>query len=131
MCIGAEDESKLFKLDNLNVLDYLRFFNFFVRGADGPFWIHERFDPLVFDESTTTEQSITELKQNARSTWILPNHEPDESESPFWLCSAMVCYGDAIFNALYFVESTGMIDLRGDDTVASGLETRVDMPITN
>lgn len=79
------------KLTQGNVLDYLRFFCFFVRGEEGPFYIVENLhDPLV--------PSHPDVHSVLAGT-IRPATFEGMSKEGHFLCDAVIYYSNAIFMA--------------------------------
>lgn len=111
------------KVTEENVLDYLRFFCFFVRGEEGPFLIVEGMDnedlPQNMDEKTSTVLSGT----------VRPADYEGQNEQGFFLCSGIVFYSNALFLANFAVQPSGMIEMLDDDPIAADLPTKIDAPI--
>ncbi|MBI4030971.1 MAG: hypothetical protein HY370_04790 [Proteobacteria bacterium] len=112
------------KVTEQNVLDYLRFFCFFVRGEEGPFLIAEDMEnpylPKNMDDQTRTAIENT----------IRPASYEGKNEQGFFLCDGVVFYSNALFIANFAVQPTGMIEMLDDDPIATNLTAKVDAPIT-
>ena len=112
------------KVTEDNVLEYLRFFCFFVRGEEGPFLIAESIDdpylPKDLDEKTASVITNT----------IHPANFKGMNEQGHFLCDAVVFYSNALFEAQFAVQPSGMIEMLDDDPIAIDLPTRVDAPIS-
>jgi hypothetical protein len=112
------------KITDDNVLEYLRFFCFFVRGEEGPFLIAESMDnpdmPAGMDDKTRTVVSGT----------IRPASYEGRNEAGFFLCDAVVFYSNALFIANFAVQPGGMIEMLDDEPIAADLPVKVDAPIT-
>ncbi len=112
------------KITEENVLDYLRFFCFFVRGEEGPFLIAESMDnadmPKNMDAQT---RSVIEGT-------IRPATYEGKNEQGFLLCDAVVFYSNALFIANFAVQPTGMIEMLDDEPIAADLPIKVDAPIS-
>lgn len=112
------------KITEDNVLDYLRFFCFFVRGEEGPFYIAESMDdvnmPTDMDETT---RSVIE------GTIRGATYEGKDEKGQF-LCDAVVFYSNALFIANFAIQPTGMIEMIDDEPIAADLPTRVDCPVS-
>lgn len=112
------------KVTEQNVLDYLRFFCFFVRGEEGPFLIAEDMEnpylPKNMDDQTRTAIENT----------IRPASYEGKNEQGFFLCDGVVFYSNALFIANFAVQPTGMIEMLDDDPIATNLTSKVDAPIT-
>ncbi len=111
------------KLSEPNVLDYLRFFCFFVRGEEGPFLIAEDINdpdlPKNMDAKTRTVVEGT----------IRPASYEGKNAQGFYLCDGVVFYSNALFIANFAVQPSGMIEMLDDEPIAADLPVRVDTPI--
>ena len=105
------------------MLEYLRFFCFFVRGEDGPFLIAEDMSnedlPKNMDAQT---RSVIE------GTVRPATYEGKDPQGRL-LCDAVVFYSNALFIAQFAVQPTGMIEMLDDEPIAGDLPVRVDAPI--
>lgn len=112
------------KVTEENVLDYLRFFCFFVRGEDGPFYVAETMDdpsmPKEMDDST---RSVVEGT-------VAPAEFLGVNEKGFFLCKAVVFYSNALFIANFAVQPSGMIEMLDDDPIAADLPVRINKPVS-
>lgn len=109
------------RITETNVLEYLAFFCFFVRGERGPFLIVDRLDnafiPCGIDRAT--------LEGVFRSPKIFgQDHNGD------WRISALVYYADVVFFADFLVQLNGMIEMMDDWPVAEDLGDGVDAPLS-
>jgi hypothetical protein len=111
------------KVTEENVLEYLQFFCFFVRGEDGPFLIAEDMDNPALPQGMD-EQTLKVVEGTLR-----PATYEGKNEQGHFLCDGIVFYSNALFIANFAVEPTGMIQMLDDDPVAADLPVRVDMPI--
>lgn len=106
-----------------NVLDYLRFFCFFVRGEEGPFLITESIDdpdlPQNMDEQTKSVVGGTAREATYEG----------KNEQGFFLCDGVVFYSNALFIAKFAVQPTGMIEMLDDEPIAIDLPAKIDIPI--
>jgi len=111
------------RINDDNVLDYLRFFCFFVRGEDGPFLVAESMDthgmPLEMDDATRRVIEGT----------IRPATFEGKNAEGYWLCDAIVFYSNALFFSNFAVQPTGMIEMTDDDPLAQDLPVKVSCPI--
>ena len=111
------------KVTEENVLDYLRFFCFFVRGEEGPFLIAEDIDdpdlPKEMDDQT---RSVVEGT-------IRPCSYEGVNEQGYMLCDGVVFYSNALFIANFAVQPSGMIEMLDDEPIAVDLPSKVDVPI--
>lgn len=111
------------KINENNVLDYLRFFCFYVRGDEGPFYIAEDMSdenlPKDMDETTRSVISGT----------IRPASFEGMNEQGYFLCDAVVYYSNALFIANFAIQPSGMIEMLNDEPIAGDLNAKVDSPI--
>lgn len=112
------------EVTNQNVLDYLRFFCFFVRGEEGPFFIFESRHavgvPGISDQDE--QRKVNQLA-------IPPRLCSTETDSGVRHCSGIIWYSNAIFLAKFSVQPTGMIDLFEDISLLDNLSCRPIAPI--
>jgi len=112
------------KISQDNVLEYLRFFCFFVRGEEGPFYIAESMDdPNMPKEMDDTSRSVIEGT-------IRPASFEGLNEQGHYLCDAVVFYSNALFIANFAVQPTGMIEMLDDEPIAADLPVKVDVPVS-
>lgn len=106
-------------IDRSNALDYLRFFCFFVHGEGGCFYIAETLDdpmlPTVFD--TATQETLAKAVRPAQ----LDNRESSDGIN----ATATVFYSNALFTGNFLIRFSGMIEMLGDEPLASNLPVRV------
>ncbi|MBL4589572.1 MAG: hypothetical protein JKY11_05790 [Alphaproteobacteria bacterium] len=110
------------KVNDGNVLDYLRFFCFFVRGEEGPFLIAEDMD----------EPNMPEMDDKMKAVIggsLRPASFEGKNEQSHWLCDAVVFYSNALFIANFSVHPSGMIEMLDDEPIASDLSVRVNRPV--
>lgn len=112
------------QINDDNVLEYLRFFCFFVRGEEGPFLIAESMDdqyiPKDMDPKTRAVIEGT----------VRPASYEGRNEQGHFLCDAVVYYSNALFIANFAVQPTGMIEMLSDEPIAADLPVKVDAPVT-
>lgn len=111
------------KVNEANVLEYLRFFCFFVRGEEGPFLIAEDMD------SPDMPQNMDDKTRMVVEGTIRPASYEGRNPQGFFLCDAVVFYSNALFLANFAVQPTGMIEMLNDEPIAVDLPVRVDVPI--
>lgn len=111
------------KITEDNVLEYLRFFCFFVRGEEGPFLIAESMDdpymPANMDPKT---RAVIEGTVRAAT------YEGKNEQGQF-MCDAVVYYSNALFIANFAVQPSGMIEMLDDEPIAADLPVKVDAPV--
>jgi len=107
-----------------NVLDYLRFFCFFVRGEEGPFLIAENMDdPYIPKDMDPKTRAVIEGT-------VRPSTYVGRNEQGYFLCDAVVYYANALFIANFAVQPSGMIEMLSDEPIAADLPVRVDAPVS-
>ncbi len=112
------------KVNEQNVLDYLRFFCFFVRGEEGPFYVAESMeDPNMPKEMDDTTRSVIEGT-------IRPASFEGVNDQGHFLCDAVVFYSNALFIANFAVQPTGMIEMLDDEPIAADLPVKVETPVS-
>ena len=111
------------KVTEENVLDYLRFFCFFVRGEEGPFYVAETIeDPNMPEMDDTTRGVIEGIVAPAEFLGV-----NDKGHS---LCKAVVFYSSALFIANFAVQPSGMIEMLDDDPVVPDLPVKINKPVS-
>lgn len=111
------------KINQDNVLEYLKFFCFFVRGDEGPFYISEDMnDANMPKDMDATTRSVIEGT-------IRPSSFEGMSEQGHFLCDAVVFYSNALFIANFSIQKNGMIEMLRDEPIAGELSSKVDCPI--
>jgi len=112
------------KINEGNILEYLRFFCFFVRGEEGPFYVAESMNdpnmPVLMDDTT---RSVIEGTIRAASFEGM-------NDKGHYLCDAVVFYSNALFIANFAVQPTGMIEMLDDEPIAADLPVRVEVPVS-
>ncbi len=103
------------KLDEANVLDYLRFFCFFVRGEEGAFLVLESLDQP--DIISVNNESV----QDALATHAYPARFNKINEKGHFVAGAVIWYSNAIFAAHFEIHKTGMIEMNDDEPIAADL----------
>lgn len=111
------------KVTEDNVLDYLKFFCFFVRGEEGPFLITESID------SPDVPKNLDAQTRAVMEGTIRPASYEGRNEQGYFLCEGVVFYSNALFIAHFAVQPTGMIEMLDDDPIAADLPVKVDSPI--
>jgi hypothetical protein len=112
------------KVNENNVLEYLRFFCYFVRGEEGPFYIAESMDdpnmPPDMDQNTRTV-----IEGSIRGATF-----EGMNEQGHFLCNAVVFYSNALFTADFAIQPGGMIEMLDDEPIVADLPVRVDCPVS-
>ena len=125
----SEDIHRLNKLIPIsltseNVLDYLRFFCFFVRGKEGPFFIAEGMDiyDIPKELQDDEKEKVAKFLRPAQLTRI-------NIREGFYFVVATVFYSDAIFYSDFKVYNSGMVEMLHDTPVISNLSKKIYSPI--
>jgi hypothetical protein len=112
------------KITEENVLEYLHFFCFYVRGEEGPFLIAESIDdPYMPKDMDDQTRSVVEGT-------IRPATYEGKNEQGFWLCDGVVFYSNALFIANFAVQPTGMIEMLDDEPIAVDLPVKIEAPVS-
>ncbi len=112
------------KVTEDNVIEYLKFFCFFVRGEEGPFLIAESMDdPYIPQNMDPKTKAVIEGTVRAAT------YEGKNDQGHF-LCDAVVFYSNALFIANFAVQPSGMIEMLDDEPIAADLPVKVDAPVT-
>lgn len=106
-----------------NVLEYLRFFCFFVRGEEGPFLISEDLS------NPNLPQDLDDQTKAVFENTLRPASYEGKDEKGNFRCDAIVFYSNALFIANFSVQPGGMIEMLDDEPVAADLPVRVDQPV--
>jgi hypothetical protein len=106
-------------IDGRNALSYLRFFCFFVRGAEGPFLVAEPASlPLV------TEEARAAVAEKA----VEPEYLGEDRNGALH-AAATIVYGTAAFAARFKLLPSGMVEMVEDDPILDGLPGGVLAPL--
>ncbi len=112
------------KITDDNVLEYLRFFCFFVRGEEGPFLIAEDMN------DTYVPKDLDPKTQSVIEGTIRPATYEGRNDKGFFLCDAVVYYSNALFIANFAVQPGGMIEMIDDEPIAADLPIKIDAPVS-
>jgi ankyrin repeat protein len=108
-------------LNKHTILDYLRFFCFFVRGDEGPFYIVDSVnDPLLPDDPVV---------QKVLANTIRPATFAGCDQQGRYRCNAIIFYSNALFVAHFAIQPSGMLDMLSDEPIAGDLPAKLDVPI--
>lgn len=128
--IHALNGDGLLDLNQDTVIDYLRFFTFFVRGEEGPFYIATTLDaPYAPDvlraggpgDHAETQEIFANIHQSIRSF--------GRDQDGNWLVSVTVVYSNAVFISDFIIQPTGMIEMKDDTPVMADLPSKIDAPL--
>ena len=105
------------------MLEYLRFFCFYVRGDEGPFLIAESAN------DTYIPKNLDDRTKSVIEGTIRPASYEGKNAEGHFLCDAVVYYSNALFIANFAVEPGGMIRMLDDQPIATDLAVKVDAPV--
>lgn len=108
-----------------NVLDYLRFFCYFVRGEEGPFLICEDMD-----NPAMPHDAMDDSTRKAIENVLRPATFEGKNGEGFFMCDGVVFYSNALFLANFAIQPSGMIEMLDDDPILHDLPVRVDSPVS-
>ncbi len=111
------------KINEANILEYLRFFCFFVRGEEGPFLIAESMDDDDMPKNLDPQTRVV------IEGVVRPATYEGKNEKGEYMCDGVVFYSNALFLANFAVQPGGMIEMLNDEPVAGDLNVRVDAPV--
>lgn len=123
--IHEANEAGPVHVDEENVLDYLRFFCFFVHGDEGPFLVVEKLDDDAFDHAKMDDAMKKVLEGSIRPASFEGRNEKGELQA-----SGMVLYGDALFAARFSMTENGLIEMVDDEPIAADLPVTGKRPAT-
>jgi len=111
-------------LTDENVLDYLRFFAFFVRGEEGVFLIVENL------ENPELPQDMDDWTRKPLEKYLRPAEIEGKTEQGAFLCKAPVLYSNALFISSFEVHPSGAVDILEHETAAADLPFTASVPIS-
>jgi ankyrin repeat protein len=118
-----EVNSKYIALTSKNVIDYCRFFGFFVRGDEGAFHLLESDNDIVLSPT------LNVTARNAISSIVRPASFEGISPQGHFYVDAVLAYSSAVFIANFSVQPSGMIEMLNDEPLAADLGELVDAPL--
>ncbi len=98
------------RIDEGNVLDYLRFFCRFVHGPDGAFWLLRNASELS-DLKNIDKETLAKLEEVFSPPAIV------EQRGESFLCQGLIFYGDDLFKARFTVTPFGNVDMMSDEPI--------------
>ena len=121
--IHAVNEKTQINLTDENVLDYLRFFSFFVRGDEGPFLIVEDMNNPDLPQDMDAE--CKRVFKNA----IRPARLESKNEQDSYLCNAPVFYSNTLSFTNFEVSPSGTIEMQDHEMLAADLPIKANASI--
>lgn len=106
-----------------NVLDYLRFFGYFVRSEGGMFLIAESIDDPAMPASMNG--AVREVIEDN----IRPARYKGRDENGSYLCDAVVFHADHLYDASFTIAPDGRVELTSDKPLAGRFGVQPDAPI--
>ncbi len=104
-----------------NALGYLRFFCFFVRGPEGPFYIVDSVeDPLL--------PAHPDIQAIVAGSCHAPRQDTANGDDVYRYLATLY-YADAFFLARFILSASGNIEMLDDEAIAAGLPERIHAPL--
>lgn len=110
------------KLTSANVIDYLKFYSFFVHSHGRPFLLAEKPEDMGHFEPALSADKLTSL-----ATLLKPVALVSETPEAFTL-SATVRYADGLFACEFTVTPTGVVRMTKDEEIQAGLPSLESQP---
>jgi len=107
-----------------NALEYLKFFCFFVRGEDGPFYVIDGREAVYLPKSLSADEKAS-LHSKYKAPRVYGKDEKGHRQ-----VGGLIYYSNACFWADFLVQPTGMVEMRDDMPLVGDLSHRVFAPIT-
>jgi hypothetical protein len=117
--IHDANEADPISITEPKVLDYLRFFCYFVHGDEGPFLIVEDLNYPALDKAKMDDATRRVIEGAVR-----PAAFEGKTDDGNFEASAMVLYGNALFSARFSISATGMIEMIDDEPIAADLPVK-------
>lgn len=102
-----------------NVIDYVRFFCFFVHGDEGPFFVVENLEHPAFDEEKISAEEAKNI-----SRFLQPPEYMGATEMGTHEVTATILYGNALFGSRFAVTANGLIEMIDDEPLAADIPAR-------
>ncbi len=118
------------KITEENVLYYLTFFCFFVRGEEGPFYVVYDLADKLLPEAFSEVHSTNHLGSPTPSQLFRGPRLFGQDNNGKWRASAMLHYSNAVFLADFLVSANGMLEMCEDQVLLSNLPCRINAPLT-
>lgn len=83
--------------------------------ADGPFYLPARAEEIPLRQGHALPETITNIAFDLTSL-----RNPAETAGP-WRFQGLVCYGTALFRAVFQVQPSGMVKMEDDELLADDL----------
>jgi hypothetical protein len=99
------------KLSSQNVIDYLRFYSFFVRDNGRPFLLVEKAEDLGEFEPVPTPEQLSLLSQHLAPITLTNGETAASNPTQDYLITATVRFSNALFAATFSVSRTGSVKM--------------------
>lgn len=117
--IHDANEADPISITEPKVLEYLRFFCYFVHGDEGPFLIVEDINHPALDKSKLDDATRKVIEGALR-----PASFEGKTDEGNFEAAAMVLYGNALFSARFSISPNGMIEMIDDEPIAADLPVK-------
>lgn len=119
--IHAVNTAAPLRLNDENLLAYLRFFGLFVHGEEGPFVVcDEARNPLLPDEN----------RNEGLSAVLFPADLLGRTDDGRWQARATICYSDAVFAARFQIDASGDVEMVEDVPLMNNLVSGIELPLS-
>ena len=113
----------LLQFNNFNVIEYLMFFCFFVRGEEGPFYVVEHVEDAFLPQNDKVLEVIGSVAHKAST--------PTQGADGNFQTNVVIFYSNAVFAAQFSIQATGMVEMLTDEPVAADLPDKVHQPVVH
>lgn len=116
-------------LTDENALDYIRFFCFFVRGEEGPFYVaHTPDAPYLTSEIGAAGKGKSELRALFEQRYQSPRTFGTTSAGERRY-SMLIMYSNALFITDFALQPSGMVEMKDDIPIMADLPSKIDAPL--
>ncbi|MEP0263501.1 ankyrin repeat domain-containing protein [Dokdonia sp.] len=109
------------QLDSSNAMDYLKFFCFFVRGDEGPFYVLDDLNDPFLPENENVNKIISNL--------IYEKVISEKDVNNEYATKVLIYYSSALFEAQFKIHESGVVSMVDDEPVAADLPVKIEQPI--
>lgn len=113
--IHDTNAAEALELTEETVADYVRFFLYFLRGADGAFLLIESGDEV--DADADADDQFAELALETARGMAHPLLMRGRDSTGRWLFDATICYGGRMFSASLAVTCDGDMEMNDDESI--------------
>ena len=118
-------------LSDENALDYLKFFCFFVRGEEGPFYVVDSLNaPYLPDiiRDGADAGALPAVRTRFQERYQSPRQFGKSGDGK-WRISATIYYSNAVFVGDFLVGADGMVDMADDTPILADIAAKISAPI--